>query len=110
MKATGNEIFFCSVALLLGGFSVWCIGHAYWTNADAGGPSYGAGLESGISAIAGVVVAGLGSVLAFGAKKNKDLVLVRSWIAARWLNYGVFIPGSLFLMLQLLKGCQKGLI
>lgn len=107
MKATGNEILFCVIDLLLGGASAFCAVSAWWNSMHAGGPSLGAGLAVAIPFFAGLAISAIGSILAYGVSGNKGLVLVRTWSAARWLNYGVFISSSLYITLELLKGCGR---
>jgi len=105
-KLNVTEVVFFVGAVLFAILAMISFGYARYVWTHGGGSGFGPGLEIGGSIIAGVVLSGVGSFLAFFVRQQDTLSLKRGWWFVSRLNYCIFVVGGIYLLSAFVK-CKR---
>ncbi len=97
-----EAVFFAGVTVLAF-LAIASFGYARYVWTHGGGAGFGPGLEIGMSLVAGVILSGIGSFIAFFVRRQDTLTLKQGWLFASRINYCIFIVGGLYLLIAFLK-------
>ena len=107
MKARLSEIIACSFVAVLGVAAGALVIRAIYIADRVHGPSF-EGLGVAICGGAAIVLSGSGSLCAFIARKEEKSALRAVWVAARGLNYSVFVSTVAYAIWLVIDAKLKG--